>query len=180
MFMTRSCQAKKIFSATSIYVYWIPENRLSIGNLWKRNCIACYRRKILEFYFENLFCIFLIIEFLAITILYFPNSITIRSARELGFVSLDTQDIGLQLIRAKILNIFYILSRVSNISRSVPQKIVLCNIRVNKKYSRRKIKNRALVSCSPMSCVSNETNPSSLALRIAMEFGKRQPLHFDR
>ena len=59
-------------------------------------------------------------------------------------------------------------------------KIVLCNIRVNKKFSRRKIKNWALVSCSPMSCVSNETNPSSLALRIAMEFGKRQPLHFDR
>ena len=64
--------------------------------------------------------------------------------------------------------------------RAVPQKIVLCNIRVNKKFSRRKIENRALVSRSPMSCVSNETNPSSLALRIATEFGKRQSLHFDR
>ena len=180
MFMTKSCQEKKIFSATSTYVYWVPENRLFIGNLWKSNCIACYRRKILEFYFENLFCIFLTIEFLAITILYFPNSITILNATVPRLLSKWRENVTLQLTRAKILNIFYILSRVSNISRSVPQKIVLCNIRVNKKFSRRKIKNRALGSCSSMSCVSNKTNPSSLALRIAMVFGKRQPLHFER
>ena len=31
------------------------------------------------------------------------NSVAIRSARELGFVSLDTQDIGLQLTRARFL-----------------------------------------------------------------------------
>ena len=113
-------------------------------------------------------------------LLYFTNFSPVTNAIELGFVLKYSYDLPLQLTRAKILNIFYILSRVSNISRFVPQKIVLCNIRVNKKSLRRKIKNRALVSCSPMSCVFNETNPSSLALRIAMEFGKRQPLHFDR
>ena len=112
--------------------------------------------------------------------LYFPNFSPVTNAIELRFVLKYSYDLPLQLTRAKILNIFYILSRVSNISRSVPQKIVLCNIRANKKSLRRKIKNRALVSCSPMSCVFNETNPSSLELRIAMEFGKPQPLHFDR
>ena len=30
-----------------------------------------------------------------------------------------------------------------------------------------------------MTCVSYETNPSSLALWIVIEFGKSQPLHFD-
>ena len=43
---------------------------------------------------------------------------------------------------------------------------------MNKKFLRRKIKNRTLLNCSPMTRVSYETNPSCPALWTAMEFGK--------
>ena len=104
--------------------------------------------------------------------LAFPNSVAIRSAREFGFVSLDTQDIGLRLTRAR----FLIFLRENFVFTRMLHKTIFCgtdrDIFATRERMYKIFKILALVSCRATFSRHFETNLGTVAFKIVRKFGK--------